>query len=226
MAIKENKMKKVFRPNLTDKEIKKFKADAKLISRHVSSEANLLTASKKLPVMFSQNQFAKAIGFSSFSELKLNKNSCNDAPGLYDLLDDVTEKEVYEAFKDKDITLQQAGDGLNSARKSLEDNSSSLMISISFGSLLPIINKSEFSAHEYKLDDSEPSEFKVSKTDEFFDKMKLEDQFILSMPNGKRFYYTVTDVKPYIYDKSILVYTITRGLWNSGFCAGAEVRGS
>lgn len=214
---------KLFRPNLTNKEIIKFKQDVKLLARHVSTEAGLI---KKLPTTFSQNQFAKAMGFTSFSELRLNQNPYEEAPNKLDFLNDVEVKDIFEAYKDKDISVKQAHNGLQSAKESLRD---ATLPTISFEALLPIINESEFSAHQYLITDDGPSEFKIDKTDSFFDQLMLEDQFILSLPCGKQFYYTVVESSPYIYDKSIKLFTIRKGFWvavsNGGFCTGAEVKG-
>jgi hypothetical protein len=215
---------KLFRPNLTNQEILKFKKDVKLLARHVSNEAGLI---HKLQTTFSQNQFSKAMGFSSFSELRLNENKYKENTTGFDLLSDIEIKDIFEAYKDKGISIEQASNGLGSARESLRITS---MPTISLEDMLPIINKSQFSEHQYKIDDEEPTEFRVCKTDEFFDQLMVEDQFILSMPNnGIKYYYTVVNSFPYIYDKSIKVYTVRRGLWvalsNGGFCSGAEVRG-
>jgi len=211
------------RPALTKEQITQFKKDVKLLARHVSSVAGLYN---KLPTTFSQNQFSIAMGYTSFSELRLCENKFEHVRHEFDFFTHVEVKDIYEVYKDKGITLQQAGDGLESA---IDSMSSASLPTITFEKLIPIMNASSVSEHQYVITDTHPREFKVLSTDAFFRNLSYGDLFIMEMPGKEQYYFTVVESYEHIYDPLTIVYNIRVGMWteggNGGFCVGTKVNG-
>lgn len=224
MAIKEIKML-LHRPALTNEQIQSLKSDIKLLARHVSNAANLL---KKIPVTKAYNAIAEEMGYSSFSQLSLNKKSPIAVTAKLDLLNDIEVKEVYSAFKCFDVNLDAAETGLKSAQASRNPTANEILF-ISLSKASEILNRSYVAESQHVYPEVSPKEFKATLDDEFFKDLSVEDSFVMDAPDGKKYYYTVVDSSPHIYDESVQVLTIRIGLWvaldNGGFSVGAEYKG-
>lgn len=213
------------RPALSKEQIQTLKSDIKLLARHVSIAASL---PRKIGPTTAYNRFAVLMGFTSFSQLKLNIKGPFAKTVVFDFLNDLEVKDVYEAFKEMNVNLIDAENGLQSVLDSLKPVSEDLKF-ISLSDAADILNRSYIADTQHVYNEISPKEFKATLDDAFFKDLGIEDHFVMDAPDGKKYYYTVVDSSPHIYDERVQVLTIRIGLWvsveNGGFCCGNEFKG-
>lgn len=208
-------------PDLSDKQIKQLKADIKIVTKNVKPLFPTLK-SARVKTTTIQNEIAKALGVSSFSEITLSKIGASKETSfsLFEFLDP---KDIAEAYfsiyylyaPDVELPLREKvkKEVIKSKEESLKisgNKSDSATPSIKISDLYELLNESDYSDHQYKSGDGFPREFDINPNVFFFRGLSEGDHFMVVDGDDIR-YYTVTEIE-HIYTKKT-VFKIISGRW-------------